>query len=139
MPREPKSLKPVERPEDRLLCVFEEPGLIDCEYVEAQITDVQRVSYEAYSQKKLVFWFTVVSGEYEGSKLPMYAVHYERPGINSKLYKLIRTAMGGCEIPKKINKKVFLNKVFLCKLRTVESNGTKYTVVDRVEKKLAGH
>ncbi len=132
-----RNLHPVE---DDTLCIAEAgPPLLDCDEVEAICVDVVKRYFGQYDQTKLILTFNVYLPErYVGVQLPLYLTHYERPGIRSKMYKLIRAVVGEVKGKQRITKSMFVGRAYRCKLRTVDVDGVRYSVVDEVLEVLTG-
>lgn len=126
--------------EDDFLCIAEAGlPLLECDEVEATCVDVVKQEFGQYDQTKLILIFNVYFPErYQCVRLNMYLTHYERPGMRSKMYKLIRTVVGEVKRKQRITKSMFVGRAYRCKLRTVDVDGVRYSVVDEVLEVLTG-
>jgi len=133
-----RNLRPVE---DDTLCIAEAgPPILDCKKVEATCVYVVKRHFDQYNQTKLILTFNVYLPErYEGVQLPMYLPYYERPGIRSNMYKLIRTVVGEVKGRQHITKSMFVGRAYRCRLKIVETEeGIRYSAVDEVLEVLTG-
>ena len=126
--------------EDDTLCIAEAgPPLLDCDEVEATCVDAGKRHFGQYDQTKLILTFNVYLPEqYEGVQLPMYLTYYKQLAIRSKMYKLIRAVVGEVKGKQRITKSMFVGRAYRCKLRTVDVDGVRYSVVDEVLEVLTG-
>jgi hypothetical protein len=99
--------------------------------------------FPAYGRDNYMFTLMVFEPlEYEGTKLHCFAPFRDkwrtRPlPIGSKLFKLAVVATGQRRF-RRITKKMFLGKAFVCRVRPTGTGDARYSVVDTFIKKLAG-
>jgi hypothetical protein len=109
---------------------------------EATCIEVYKSKLGLYQRETFVFTFRIVNPEeLRGIKLDCYAPwrRWKRskfPPKGSKIAKLAEAAMNGRKV-RMVTKSMFLNKLFLCRVRPTKGDQP-YSVVDMVLRKLAG-
>ena len=126
---------------DDIICTIDEcPPLLDCKEVTAKCVSLEKAFYKPYQHTKLVFALQVITPErYAGAILKMFVPtksESEKLRVASKLFKTVNVAVGKLKPRQRISKKMFLGKVFRCRLRSVEKLGAVYTIVDHLLEKV---
>lgn len=129
------------------LCSIQDSSVtLPIEEIEAMCVKIETIPYKWFGQEKLVFHFRVYEPEeYAGTVLKMYVRWnpvWRKRGVplGAKLWQIIHLAQdGGLKRGQKVQKSVFVGKIFRCRLRTATTTtGIPYSLVDTVTKKLVG-
>lgn len=114
--------------------------LLPCQEVDAVCRSMKLVEFRMYRRQKYVLGFDVIEPvEYQGTRLHLYlrkGNNWKRIPPSSKLFKAACVALGRRLRNERILKSDFVGVAFRCRLRTVDSGGQPYSVVDSLLRKL---
>jgi len=129
---------------DEILSVGGEyPPLLSDREMDVHATCTEIRKFEAFGRQNYRFTFVVFSpAEFEGVELHCYAPYRPRKWKRTlpqscKLLELAVVATGEKK-HRHITRSMFLNKAFVCRVRPGGKGDSRYSVVDRLIKKLAG-
>src|SRR5436190_1054553 len=119
--------------DDVLGIAGDSPVLIEASQVDAVCRSIKRVYFGPYKQEKLVFEFTAITPEqYSGQVLQMFVrvdPRWKTPPSAAKLYKAACVAQGRhLQKGERIDKTMFLNHVFRCRLTRTGQGAAAYTI-----------
>ncbi len=113
--------------------------LLPCKEVDATCRSMKLVEFRMYGRTKYVLEFDVIDpAEFQGTRLRLYLrkKNWKRIPPSSKLFKAACVALGRRLRNERIVKSDFVGCAFHCKLRTVDSGGAPYSVIDSLLRKL---
>ncbi len=128
--------------EDELLCeVGAFPALLPVAQAECVCKDVRKVQFRQYGLR-LIFTFEIMEPqEFAGTVLQMFCrikPAWKRPPVSSKLFQTVAVACpNGLGRRQRITKKLFVGCLYGCALREVAHDGVRYTVIERILRRLA--
>jgi hypothetical protein len=139
IPRPASDCPPVD---DELLCeVGAFPAVVPVAKAQCLCTDVRKVEFKKYCGLRLIFTFEIVDPiEFARTTLHMFCrikTSWKRPPISSKLFQTVAVACpSGIGRRQRITKTLFVGGVYECGLRDVAHDGVKYTIIEKLLRRL---